>query len=502
MSSHPKAMSWDPKSPHALLLPRIEQGKPAAVDTFLSHAGTGCNSHELAALMKILQAHEQYYNTNAVDVESSFNNYNRLSLKQLSQAYRSALCDCLAGWEMEEANDETGINNDSGDSGGGDLSMSIDILRAMYSVMHLSDIFLPLGLPSTLHLDFLQDPFEQPGVATADTVRYLRYNQVSDSEAMDPQNIAEMLNSMQPEEFAGGDLYWKYLKSLVLHGCLEKAWSVLSRHSLFTTAMSTAPSIDDDANAYYAAITDEARQGFQDLMEIFLRAPLPGGRTSDYDDVMGTPDWEDEEESQIDSYHLEGLDVAGQDYKFWESGDAASTNATGAANVNASGDYPMIYSSDAAIRKHRQWREYVSDRRMSFALSRRIPEIDSILAILTGNLTGIVFESWAERLLAELLYRQPDLRPRHLAARTRKIIKDCTGEDASTNGVHVAIVSIMDGNAGQAIEAMYLLGGGSGAALPSTLVRAMCVRYLVHCAIRHGTHQLTIPYCIFPLVTR
>jgi hypothetical protein len=472
-----KAMSWDPRSPHALLLPQIEQDKSAAVDTFLSHAGTGCNSHELAALMKILQAHEQYYAGAGVQVRVDERVVERLSLKQLSQEYRNALCDCLAGWEMEEANDEMAGNN----NGGGALSMSIDILRAMYSVMHLSDIFLPLNMPSTQssHLDYnsyLQDPFDTPGFCTADTVRYLRYNQVSEPEAVDPVGIREMLDSMQPQEFDGGALYWKYLTSLVLAGCLEKAWSVLSRHSLYMTAMTTST---DDEDTYYAASMEETRQGFHDVMEIFLRAPLPGGRNSDYDDVMGTPDWQEQDvdegsnvKQNVDSYLLEGLDVAGQDYKFWESGSDASTSASSASGARASADYPMLYSPDAAIRKHRQWREYVRERRLSFSLTRRIPEIDALLAILTGDFSGaVVFESWAERLLAELLYRQPDLRPRHLSARTRKIIKDCTGEDASKNGILVAIVSIMDGNAGQAIEAMYLLGGGSGAALPSTLVR-------------------------------
>lgn len=483
-------MSWDPKSPHALLLPQIEQGKPTAVDTFLSHAGTGCNSHELAALMKILQAHEQYYNSGTGEHESSNNagaatSTTRLSLKQLSQEYRNALCDCLAGWEMEETNGEMAGNDTNNGSSGGALSMSIDILRAMYSVMHLSDIFLPLGMPSTspqtnLDYSYLQDPFDTPGYATADTVRYLRYNQVSEPEAVDPDGIAEMMDSMQPEEFDGGALYWKYLTSLVLSGCLEKAWSVLSRHSLFMTAMNSTSNSDDVEDTYYAASMEETRRGFHDLMEIFLRAPLPGGRNSDYDDVMGTPDWQEEDDDEshvnVDSYLLEGLDVAGQDYRFWESGGDASAST----NARASADYPMLYSPDAAIRKHRQWREYVRDRRLSFSLTRRIPEIDALLAILTGDFSGaVVFESWAEKLLAELLYRQPDLRPKHLSARTRKIIKDTTGEDASKNGVLVAIVSIMDGNAGQAIEAMYLLGGGSGAALPSTLVRtgsvAMCV---------------------------
>jgi hypothetical protein len=37
--------------------------------------------------------------------------------------------------------------------------------------------------------------------------------------------------------------------------------------------------------------------------------------------------------------------------------------------------------------------------------------------------------------------------------------------------VQNAIVAIMQGEAGRAIQQMYELGGGSGAALPSTLVR-------------------------------
>jgi hypothetical protein len=66
------------------------------------------------------------------------------------------------------------------------------------------------------------------------------------------------------------------------------------------------------------------------------------------------------------------------------------------------------------------------------------------------------------------LYRTPDLRPRSIASRTMKLMKDF--QEVNDERVN-PIVSIMQGNAGRAISELYELGGRSGAALPTTLVR-------------------------------
>jgi hypothetical protein len=61
------------------------------------------------------------------------------------------------------------------------------------------------------------------------------------------------------------------------------------------------------------------------------------------------------------------------------------------------------------------------------------------------------------------MYKTPDLRPINCSRRARKIMKDF-------GAVQDHVISIMQREAGKAIEQIYMYGGGSGAALPSTLV--------------------------------
>jgi len=92
-----------------------------------------------------------------------------------------------------------------------------------------------------------------------------------------------MLDSTQPEQFDDGSLYWKYVQTLVLRGCLQAAWEALSNHSLFVTCMQSADSYAGDHDPYYAAKMDEIKEGFLVIRELMMRAPLPGGRNDEYD---------------------------------------------------------------------------------------------------------------------------------------------------------------------------------------------------------------------------
>jgi len=67
------------------------------------------------------------------------------------------------------------------------------------------------------------------------------------------------------------------------------------------------------------------------------------------------------------------------------------------------------------------------------------------LAIFGGDFSGIQFETetWDEKLCAELLYRQPDIRPRNMSARARRTMTDM--EQEKSGEVLQAILSIMDG---------------------------------------------------------
>jgi len=70
--------------------------------------------------------------------------------------------------------------------------------------MHSSNIFLPL-LPSHFSLDYHEDPFDKPGAATADAVRYLRYNHMTQRTILTFRKCSTRhnLNSLMMEVFIG-----------------------------------------------------------------------------------------------------------------------------------------------------------------------------------------------------------------------------------------------------------------------------------------------------------
>lgn len=435
-----KATAWDPKSPFTLLLPSLQEGKAATIDRLYSHAGTGCDEFELAALMRILQAHEDYYAGIADGDEGAA--VQPTSLKRLALEYRLALHACFTIFEQTASA-----------TANGRTKLNYDLLKCMYAVLEQSQIFIPLVQAS----DVLQNPMDTPGYATADCVRYLRYNHTAEPETIDA-DIPEMMHSLHPEEFGDGSLYWKLITTLVLRGCLDKAWEVLSKHSL-NVSCNASLLAHQATDPYESSQLNEVVTGFQCIKELFNRAPLPGGRSSDFDDF--SDEMEFTEQVGDTDYFLEHLEVATTDYTFWEN----------EGNAAAGRDLPVSYNQEAAIRKHRVFQNYVRDRRSSFQITRRVPQIDALLSILMGDLSKVHFENWNEQLLAELLYKQPNVRPRHISARARKFITDC-GEDVNEPTNHVKLC-IMDGNAGEAIHALSNVGGNSGAALPSTLVRCV-----------------------------
>jgi hypothetical protein len=610
------AMAWDPTCPARLCLLLNGAGDAAAkidssaatanknaavgaaaaaassisVDYLYADSGyaMSCNAHELAALHAILKAHDEYHANMQLLLQQQQGGGGGgttmllPAFQSLSRACRAAVLTCCEGWEQEivELQEQQAEEDAIQES-----VENLDLLKTMHAILHLSDIFLPL-LPtssssssSSSDYDMVDsDAFERPGVVTADTIRYLRYNHLDYAVALyDPVAMAEMLeNSMQPEEYTvelpGGtlvNLYWSYIATLVKRGCLEKVWETLQLHSLYRTAMSALALeqeqqqqdnnngdnddvLETDNDEYYLQTMKNVRNGFFILRMVLLRAPLPAGRNDEYDTALlgGTPpefvehqddheidpgDYYDDSSSDIDNntdmdynHFLQGLDVAPRDYKYWEeSMGTAATNATAAAAAGAGMDLPILMSASGtatAMRKHATWQRFVQDLRPHFALSRRIPELDThVLAILagdfenaygmsssggssrsngvgdsdgngTGNTVGVPFASWVERLCAELLYKRPNLSPRELHSVTRRTMKQFMGISSSSSGrrrggdkknddndeterllmeqspMAVMILQIMQGRAGQAIENMYLLGGGSGAALPTTLV--------------------------------
>jgi hypothetical protein len=413
-----RPIAWDPKSPATLLIPtRDPENNELRVDAFLSHDGVGCNPHERSALMKLISAHSDYHRDGQENV------------KALSRTYRSALRDCLAGWEGDESIDD---------------EESLELLKLVYAVTHLSEIFLL----SNNHGNE-DDSWSTPGAATADTVRYLRLHHMADPYAVVGEGLDDMMQSSQPEQY--GAVYWKLVQTLVLRGCLDDAWALISRHHIFRRCFEETEIMDD----FHAITIEQDREGFRMLRSLLLSAPLAGGRSEWNDTGLGDDDddYDDEEENVL---LLDG--VPRDAYKLWDL-----------ASYSTDRDFPLDFNPHAAISVHKAWKREVIDNASLHGLLRRIPQLQAnVISILSGRFDTVVFDSWSEALCAELLYQRPGLCPRDLPVRTA-IAMQKLGVSVNTQFDQV-ILSVMKGDAGRVVEVLYQLGGGSGAALPATMV--------------------------------
>lgn len=407
-------MAWDPKAPSALFV-GIQTTNGIRFDTFSSDDGVGVNAHETSCLMKVIDCQAEFFMATKQSKKGS--------LSYLSQEYRRALRNCLAGWNDTTTDQEI---------------EALELLQLTYAVTHLSEIFL---LHNNEHV---------PGALTANMVRYLRLHHMEDIVAS--EQVDALLQSSMPDQVAGGGLYWKTLQSLVLRGNLDDAWALLSRHSVCQRSFSNHanPAVLDD---YHASILKQDREGFTTLRAVLLSAPLPGGRSDANDDGL-EDNYNELETTQL----LDG--VQRNDYQMW---DASSL---------------LGFNPHAAVAIHNRWKKEVFAMGPLSGLLRRIPQLISILSIIKGDFSTIVFESWAERMCAELLYIRPDLRGDDLHTRAKRCMNGEPLQDV--------ILSVMQGNAGRVVETLYQVGGSSGAALPATMVRR-----------NDRTHCCVIPlYCI------
>lgn len=246
-----------------------------------------------------------------------------------------------------------------------------------------------------------------------------------------------MLASEIPESHP---IYWKLLYTELFRGQLDRARDLLQHHQAYQAAQAL---VGND-NASDRRLAKSMMDGFQ-MMELILKyAPLPGGRNSDKDDGF-----EEYEEDMDEVYEdSNSLRMATTDYMQWEA--------------NSSG----LYSHQSALSKHRNWQEYVRKIREAMPLASHIPEIDTVLAILSGDFHSIEFGGWAQQLCAELLYNSPNIRPRDVPNRARRLMHDF-------NDVDAPVISIMEGAADTAMANLQIYGANSGAALPSTVVRCL-----------------------------
>jgi len=408
----PHCFAWDPRNPASLLLPT----PTGTMNTFWSHDGVGCNTHEIEALLDILDARDAY-------LESG-------TLLSLSQSYRRALHDCASSWGEDDDEEEE------------EEGLSIDLLRVTAAALHLSETFL-LGPESPHSQAFL------PGAVTAATVRCLRFHMLGAiSDTKEDDELKALEESLQPDQLDGGKLYWDVIERNIARGYLDQAWEWISRHSLFYRCRHAPLVMDDD---YQQAMLEEDRNGFEALRALLRCAPLPGGRSNQFDDCF---QWE-EETHEIEEEEEEPVEgILTTSYKLWES------------TARAGGDMPLTYQPHAANQVYLKWKQSVPNLAPINKLKRRIPQLQRVLDMLQGNLDDISFDSWPEELCAQLLYKVPSLRIGDIPVRAARIMPNYPSRDKYNE----MVLNIMKGNVGEVIKALILLGGGSGAALPAVMV--------------------------------
>jgi hypothetical protein len=194
---------------------------------------------------------------------------------------------------------------------------------------------------------------------------------------------------------------------------------------------------------------------------------LPGGRDVELDEAisLGFP----AETLEDGEYSSEELPVQPSDYRLWDA--AASTETT-----SHSLSLQSLHHHDV-MNKYRTWQSYVKETRRSLNFGR-VPQLDRLLAIMAGDFANYVFTDWSEAFLADLLFRKPDFRPRDISKRARKFVREYCPSDVQFQ--LDPIISIMEGNAANAIHLLHIYGGGTGAALPATMVSfvVVCVAFL------------------------
>jgi hypothetical protein len=265
--------------------------------------------------------------------------------------------------------------------------------------------------------------------------------------------------------------------------------------------------------------------GFAALRAILLSAPIPGGRGGDDDDDIDI-DYDDEGEDEganvggtieiaalgegwdddVDEVPLVDGVPPGADL-LWEAfprrarrlrsiryrRHRADVNDYGrrlASSSSSSPILPEVYQPRVAIGAFRSWQDTI--RSIAFpggmggdsssgggilsVLFRRFPPLRQIVSILVGSAPPSIAESssleWSDALLMELLYSRPDIMPEDIAARARVAMsKRSIGRVGQDDTLEEIVVAIMNGNAGQVVETMFsMCGGSSGAALPATMV--------------------------------
>lgn len=375
------------------------------------------------------------------------------------------------------------------------------------------------------------------GSLTADTVRYLRLHHSKSHDLLELPHVEELLSSDQPEYYQAKSSsnnddsipgpfeypYWNLLLQLVKSGQLENAWTVLTHHSACRHAEAAAMT--------GRPLTPEG-EGFAVLRAILLSAPLPGGRGDYYCvDDAGLDDYLEEdalereerearlnagfnrnsngdenEENAVPPENINEQYVNGvprNAYLMWEDRPRHADRLrklryfrdlrrcgqpSDESQYNSPSVLPDVYQPNSALSIFHTWQEVIKREISSKsssgggaldALFRRFPPLQQIISVLIGKVSPIIANdpnlTWSESFLMELLYSQPDIKPESVAVRATAIMSSRNKVPARNHVLDEIILSIMSGNAGQVVETMFsLCGGSSGAALPATVTSLLC----------------------------
>ena len=532
------SIAFDPKSPSSLLYAEQSSSSSSSSNEtsqfqFLSSDdGTGCNAEETQCIMRLIDVHNNSFTSDASNnntTSAAALNPNAINSQKLSQAYRKQIVDCIQQWELRIDEQESDELKEIGKE-----CRNKDLLKGSLAITHLAEIYLCndkmneydngsaiLGDDNTMHFDDDDDEnddfhllssakkknkqFNDMGVVTADTIRYLRYNHLNDIEDYvesllnNEITIEELLQSTnqpehwQPEESSAASStttinltpYWALVRKLVQRGLLKDAWNVLQRHSACVRAQRKFSSNALDGNAGRSSFIDqtirEDIEAFMLIQKILLFAPLPGGRTESNDCCLGedTSEYDEDDERNGDDENDQenwwnGMTLSA--YKLWDTTDR--TNGDNDPQ-NIGQDAPSEFNIYAAMNIFNSWKLSVTQALSTNValrnLTRRIPNLQSCLwDVIVSTQESFVDseDSWAERLTAELLYVRPNIRKDDVSIRAMVHMNQCGvfTDDDDFCSMDSIVLEVMRGNAGSVIEALHSLGGASGAALPATVV--------------------------------
>jgi hypothetical protein len=189
-----------------------------------------------------------------------------------------------------------------------------------------------------------------PGIATADTVRFLRqfvlppppssfaaksrgrnaHDDDDDDDRMDDDEDYHPYDNFG--DFPNDDVYWELVLLLCKCGYLHLVWNLLQTHRWYVTAMNqlqqyeNEDDTDGSSNNINTANDPSIRATVQAVINewgqigsVLLTAPIPGGRCrsttteseNDMDDTLLT-------DYDIDLTYVDGVKVLPTDFQLWE----------------------------------------------------------------------------------------------------------------------------------------------------------------------------------------